>query len=54
MAITARGSAFVAIAVTALVLINGVSADWAAGLLLTSAAAASRGTYIAYRRLRIS
>ncbi|MFF1651340.1 hypothetical protein [Streptomyces sp. NPDC058240] len=53
MAVTARGSAFLAIAVTVFVLINGVPASWTAGLLLTSAAAASRGTYVAYRRVRI-
>ncbi|WP_406423530.1 hypothetical protein OHA59_49925 [Streptomyces sp. NBC_01589] len=51
MAVTVHGSAFVAIVVTVLVLINDVPADWGAGLLLTSAAAASRGTYAVYRRV---
>lgn len=54
MAVTACGSMFLGIAVTAFVLINGVPAGWTAGSLLTSAAAASRGTYLAYRRVRIS
>ncbi|MFB7209489.1 hypothetical protein [Streptomyces sp. NPDC056255] len=54
MAVTACGSAFLGIVVTAFVLIDGVPAGWTAGSLLTSAAAVSRGTYVAYRRVRIS
>ncbi|MFD7973023.1 hypothetical protein [Streptomyces clavifer] len=54
MTVTASGSAFVAIAVTALVLIYGVPAEVVAGLLITSVATALHGTHIAYRRLRIS
>lgn len=54
MTVTVSSSAFVAIAVTALVLIYGVPAEVAAGLFVTSAATAVHGTHFAYRRLRIS
>lgn len=52
MAVMASGEAFVALVVTVLVLIHGVSDVQTACLLLASATAASHGSYLVYRRVR--